>query len=86
MSDPEKVVIYRCRKCGVTAGSPGWIHEHVEVEHVGFGPFNLLRNPLTSAAARCIELTEAELATPDTEVDLGTVGGAPPASEGGEAA
>lgn len=46
MADP--VTLYRCTECGKESTSLGWLHAHIE-KHQGFGPFNIIPDPLKTA-------------------------------------
>lgn len=51
-------VLYRCTECGKTSVSIGWLHAHIDSKHHGFGPFNLIPNPLALGNFdRCMEKT-----------------------------
>lgn len=51
--------LYRCTECGKVSVSIGWLHAHIDGKHHGFGPFNIIPNPLAIGNFdRCMEKTE----------------------------
>lgn len=51
--------IYRCTECGKVSVSLGWLHGHIEGRHHGFGPWNIIPNPLKIGNFNaCMEKTE----------------------------